>query len=251
MTNHIDQSLLLRLSEVGLNDNDSKVYIYLLQLGQIIGGSKIALQLGMHRQYIHTSLQKLIKLELVEEIPSGARNKYRALPPAHLERLAKSHLHNIQRVVRELNAISAIGAEQDFEIYRGINQVVEFEEELVHSLPPNTEQYIIGGGSKAFITFFGDRFEEITGDAATKGLKTMYVGAPDELPWLERAQKANKLFEYKIIETMPTTIVQMVIRLDSVTFCSYATPPLVYVVKSKAVYEDYRKFFDMLWNMAM
>lgn len=242
--------LLELLKPLGLTENDASVYIFLLERGQPFGGSKIAGRLELHRQYVHNSLQKLLTLELIEEIPSGVRTQYKALPPHYITSVAKKQLKSAERAARELQHISAVGGEQDFEVYRGTKQVLEFEESLVHSLPHDETQYIIGGGADAFISFFGDRYEEITSVAKEHGLKAKYVGSKEELPWLERAKKANKEFEYRILDAMPKTSVQTAIRLNSVTFYSFGNPPLVYIIKSKTVYEDYKKFFDMLWSMA-
>lgn len=61
---------------------------------------------------------------------------------------------------------------------------------------------------------------------------------------------ALKHFEVRLLDGMPVTTVQTVIRLNFVTFYSFGNPPLVYVLKSKTVYEDYKKFFFMLWDKA-
>jgi predicted transcriptional regulator len=239
-----------RLESLGLTENDSRVYTHLLERGVAVAPSKIAGRLGLHRQYVHYSLQKLLDMGLVEEVPVGARTHYKALPPRYLTSLAKKQLENAESAARELEKISTLGDEQDFEVYKGTRQVFEFEESLVHSLPQGETQYIIGGGADAFINFFGDRYEEITHVAKEHGLKAKYVGSKEEVPWLERAKKANTGFEYKILNTLPKTRVQTAIRFNSVTFYSFGNPPLVYIVKSKTVYDDYKKFFDMLWNMA-
>ena len=238
------------LSQFGLTDTDARIYILLLERGLSFGGSKIAARLSLHRQYVHNSLRKLLSLGLIEEIPVGARVQYKALPPQYLTSVARKQLENAERVAHELERISSVGAEQDFEVYRGTRQIFTFEEELVHSIKENETQYIIGGGAEAFITFYGDQYEPLSLVAKNKGLISKYVGCQEEIPWLNRAQAAHSKFEYRILPTLPKTIVQTVIRLDSVTFYTFGNPPLVYIVKSKTVADDYKKFFDMLWHMA-
>lgn len=239
-----------RLQSLGLTENDAKVYTLLLGRGVALAPSKVAGRLELHRQYVHYSLQKLLGLGLIEEVPVGARTQYKALPPRYLTSIAKKQLENAEIAARELEKISSLGDEQDFEVYKGTRQVFEFEERLVHSMPKNETQYIIGGGADAFISFFGERYEEISDVAKQHGLKAKYVGSKEEIPWLKRAQAANSQFEYRILDVLPKTSVQTAIRFDSVTFYSFGNPPLVYIVKSKTVYEDYKKFFDMLWAMA-
>ncbi|HVY73063.1 MAG TPA: hypothetical protein VG984_03395 [Candidatus Paceibacterota bacterium] len=147
-------------------------------------------------------------------------------------------------------SLETLSNSQDFDIYKGTEEVVAFEESLVNALPDGETQYIIGGGAGAFISFFGDKYEEISSVARAHGFKAKYIGAPSEREWLKRAQAANSYFEYRILDVLPTTSVQTAIRFNSVTFYSFGNPPLVYIVKSKSAYEDYRKFFDALWDLA-
>lgn len=239
-----------RLSQFGLTDNDSAIYLFLLERGEAYGGSKIAARLGIHRQYVYTSLQKLMGMELVEQVGEGPRPKYQALPPQQLAHLARKRLQDTESTVRELDLISGVGATQDFEIYRGRKQIYDFEESVVHGLKENEVQYIIGGGAETFITFYGDDYEPISAVAKAKGLTTKYVGSPAEVEWLKRAQAAVGNFDYRILPTLPKVTVQTVIRFNTVTFYSFGTPPLVYIIKSKVAFEDYKKFFEMLWDMA-
>ncbi len=241
------------LSQFGLTDTDTRVYIFLLERGTAFGGSKIAVVLGLHRQYVHASLQKLLRVEIIEEIQNGVRMKYKALPPQYLTRIAKKNLEDAERVAKELEALSAVGAGQDFEVYRGTKQVFDFEEKLVDNLKENEIQYIIGGGTETFVSFFGDEYERISKVAAQKRLRTQYVGGPQDVKWLEDRVKGvfKDDFQVRILPTFPQTIVQTVIRFDTVTLYTFGNPALVYFIKSKTVAEDYKKFFDMLWGMAV
>jgi len=244
-------SVIDRLAQLGLTETDSKIYLHLLERGTAFGGSKIANRLALRRQYVHNSLQKLLKLDLIEAVPSGVRLTYKALPPQYLTNLAKKQVENAEKAVRELNLISSVGAEQDFEIYRGTQSILTFEEELVHNLKENDIQYIIGGGAQTFVNFYGDRYEEFSRVARSHGLRTKYIASKEDMKVFGRITGVfDDLFEFRVLDTLPASIVQTVVRFNTVTFYTFANPPLVYIVKSKAVFDDYKKFFDMLWNMA-
>lgn len=236
------------LAPLGLNEKDIMVYIYLLERGTAVGGSKIAAGLRIHRQYVHSSVKKLLELQLIEQPIKGTRPKFQAFPPRYLTQLARKRLEETEVVAHELDAISNMGADQEFEVYRGTQQVINFEGALVNGLEENQTQYIIGGGSESFRNFFGKHYVEFSNIARSKKLKTFYVGSKDEIETLEKAKDIMKDFEYTIVDGMPKTKVQTVIRLDSITLYSFGTPTLVYVLKSKSVYEDYKNFFTMLWE---
>jgi sugar-specific transcriptional regulator TrmB len=250
MESSISGDIYWKLGKLGLRANDAKVYVYLLERGEAFSGSKIAAALKMHRQYVYDSLKELHSLGLIEEIPSGARTRYKALPPQQLSHLAKRQVEYADSAAQELELLSAIGSDQDFEVYRGARQVRQFEERFIDELEDNATQYIIGGGSRAFYDFFGDEFEELFQIAGKRKLTSFYIGSRDDGPLLDRSVAIQPLFQYRILSNLSPTITSTVIRNDVVIFYSFGKPPLVYVIKSKKVAEDYKKIFDILWSIA-
>ncbi len=237
------------LESIGLTGNDSHVYLYLLENGQNVTGSKIAKVKKMHRQYVHNSLSKLEKLGLIEIFREGRKLLCKALPPAQVTKLAQRKLIEAENIEKELKIISTVGAEQDFEVYYGEKQVRDFEQRIINNLEQDTVQYIIGGSGDAFIAFFGDDYFEYAKIATKKRLHTYYIGCKEEAPSLEIASKANPYFKYRILEKLPRSVIVTVVRFNAVTIHSVDNPPLIYIIKSKRVADDYKKFFDMLWSM--
>ncbi len=246
------EALLAQLTDLGLASNDARVYLYLLERGVAYGGSKIATLLGLHRQYVHTSLGRLLALDLLEEVPDGARMKYKAMPPRYVTHMARRKLEEAERVSRELETISAVGADQDFEIYQGARQILDFEERLVDALKESETQYIIGGGAEAFVRFFGEHYAPISEMAKAKRLKSFYVGGLNDEKWIAGPVRDifKDDFQFRTLASLPTTYVQTVVRFDTVTLYTFGNPPLVYFIKSKTIADDYKKYFDMLWEMA-
>lgn len=238
------------LGVFGLTQNDTAVYVHLIKFGDPVAVGKISIGTGLHRQYVYNSIEKLQKLKLIEELKDGKRFKYRALPLYQIEKIAKDYIEKGKEAVHELSLISAVKDEQDIEYYLGERKVMDFEENLIENLPENEVQYIIGGASEEFIRFFGKRYFEMAKVAKKKGLRSYFIGCEEERDWLGRAQKENPLFEFRILKNFPKTVVETVVRFDSVTIYNFAKPPLVYVIKSKVISQDYKKYFNMLWEMA-
>lgn len=234
----------------GLTQNDTSVYVHLVKSGEAVAVGKISLGTGLHRQYVYNSIEKLEKLKLIEELKDGKRFKYRALPLYQIEKIAKDYIEKSKEAMHELSLISAVKDEQDIEYYLGERKVMDFEENLIENLPENEVQYIIGGASEEFIRFFGKRYFDMAKVAKKKGLRSYFIGCEEEREWLGRAQKENPLFEFRILKNFPKTVVETVVRFDSVTIYNFAKPPLVYVIKSKVISQDYKKHFDMLWGLA-
>ena len=245
-----DSVLVKELEALGLTRNESTIYLYLLKRGKETGGSKISLGTYIHRQYVYVTLLSLITSGLVIKVEDGARHKYKAVSPSVLEKLARKKVDKASEVSQMLYKVSALDHEQEFEIYLGDQQVKEFERNFVKNLKENETQYIISGSSENFLNYFGPEYKEHTIIAKNKKLTSYYVGTREEESSLIEAKKQNPLFNYRILQGIPVGVTSTVVRMGTVTIYSLARPALIYIIKSKVVSEEYKKYFDVMWNMA-
>lgn len=236
------------LKDFGLTENEALVYTYLLERGIEVGGSKIALGTGIHRQYVYLSMDKLIETGLVETVAHGKQNKYRAIAPSQIEKIAKRKIVEAEDIVRELNTFSTVDNEQDFEVLRGAQAIQRYEMEYAQKASVGAKEYVIGGNSKGFETTMGDLLEDYIDIKNKKQMKVFYIGDTDGEE--TRRYKEQKYFEPRFLNGLPQKVTHMSVRDDEVLFFSFLNPPLLYALKSKAVAEDYKNFFMMLWNMA-
>jgi sugar-specific transcriptional regulator TrmB len=242
-----NQPLIDELVAWGLSRVEAEIYVYLLQKMGESGGSKIALGAGLHRQYVYVALEKLISLGLVEAITFGKHKKYKARSPLEIEKITRKRSIAANDLAYELNKISAIHNDQDFEVLQGAKQIQQYEMNYAESAEPGDEEYIIGGNSKGFETVMGNLLDEYTDMKDRKQMQVLYVGGDST----ETARYASQTsFTARLLPGFPSGQTHTVIRKDSVHFFSFLTPPLVYVIKSPIVAQDYKRFFMMLWQMA-
>lgn len=238
------------LRTFGLSANESLIYMYLLERGSEAGGSKIAFGAGIHRQYVYISMNKLLELGLVEPIEHGKQKKYKAVAPNQIEKLARHKIIEAEDIVRELNTFSTIGHEQDFEVVQGERAIQKFEVERARSAPPETTQYFIGGGSEHFLRIMDEAYPEYAALIKERKIASQYIGAEHEAQMAQFYDKEQKKFEFRVLTNLPKGLVNVMIMNETLSFYTYANPPILYVVKSKLIAESYKRFFDMLWNMA-
>ncbi len=241
--------LVEKLVDFGLSNSEARVYVTLLEYGKELGGSKLALLTHMPRQYIYIALPKLISQRLVEEIKKGKQAKYKARPPQVIETLGRRKAIEAGDLARELNQISNIGNEQEFEVLQGMRAIQQYERDLVTRADDTWECYIIGGASAGYSAIMGESLDEHLDEMRKKELSVKYLGSDDERPFYEEyiGKFANQ--EYRFLINLPKGVTHLVIRHDSVSFYTFLNPPLVYVIKSKQIADNYRAFFNMLWGM--
>jgi len=245
-----DQTLIDGLATWGLSRAEAEVYVYLLQKTGESGGSKIAIGAGMHRQYVYIALEKLISIGLVEAVTFGKHKKYKAHSPLEIEKITRKRSIEATDLARELNKISAIHNDQDFEVLQGAKQIQQYEMDYAYESDEGSEEFIIGGEAKGFRDVMGDQLEEYLSEKNRKGIKVRYIGNENEREEYTKSIGLLPNQESRFMKDMPQGVTHMVIRQDTVLFFSFLTPPLVYVIKSEAVARDYKQFFMMLWNMA-
>lgn len=241
------QPLIDELVAWGLSRPEAEVYVYLLQKTGESGGSKIALGTGLHRQYVYIALERLLTLGLVESVPFGKHKKYKARSPLEIEKITRKKSIAASDLAHELNKISAIHNDQDFEVLQGAKQIQRYEMDYADSAEQGDEEYIIGGNPYGFEEVMGDVLDEYTGMKDSKQMRVLYIGGDSVETERYREQKS---FTARVLPGFPQGETHTVIRKDSVLFFSFLTPPLVYVIKSKTVADNYKQFFMMLWNMA-
>jgi predicted transcriptional regulator len=239
-----------KLVEFGLTENEATVYIYLLERGSEAGGSKIALGTKLHRQYVYLAVPHLLELGLVEEIAHGKQNKYKARPPQEIEKIGRKRAIMASDLARELNVISNIGNEQEFEVIQGAKAIQQYEYDYVMGIKEHQEQYIIGGNTEGFVKMMGETLDEYLLTESRKRILTYYLGHKSEKDLWYKGFLSNNDYRFKFIEKLPQGVTHMVVRKDQVLFYSFLNPPLLYVIKSPVVSANYRDFFMMLWDMA-
>ena len=251
MTIQKEQNPLLNdLVRWGLPRAEAEVYLYLLQRPDPMGGTKIAGGAGLHRQQVYKALESLIELRLVEPVQIEKYKKYKARPPFEIEKITRKKSVQASDLAHELNKISAIHAEQDFEVLQGAKQIQQYELDYVYESKEGAEEFIIGGEAKWFREMMGDYLEEYLQEKRDKKMVIRYIGSETEREMYEKTFGAFPNQESRFIAGMPQGITHLAIRPDTVVFFSYLTPPIEYVLKSEAVARDYRQFFQTLWNMA-
>lgn len=243
--------LLEKLIAFGLSPAEASVYLYLLEKGRETGGSKIALGTGLHRQYVYLALPRLMKEGLVEEVPHGKQAKYKAKAPQVIETLGRKKAIEAGDLARELNQISNIGNEQDFEVIQGKRAIQQHEMNLTAQADNSWECYIIGGGSIGYSEVMGEYLDGHLDEMERKKLSIRYLGSASERPFYKDYIGRFENQEFRFLEKLPEGVTHLVVRQDSVSFYTFLNPPLVYIVKSKQIADNYRAFFNMLWDMAV
>lgn len=239
-----------KLASMGFSKAESLIYVHLLERGTETGVSKIALGTGMHRQQVYMAIPSLVAEGLVEEIKIGKISKYKARPPQILERIARRKIGMAEDLAQELQKISKVGHEQDFEVIVGTKRCQEYEVERAKNMREGEEQYIIGTEKDEYLEIMGDVYaSEYVPILAKKNIVTYYL-APEVQASRGATIDERQQFKLRVLKNLTTGPLATMIQGDNLIFYVNVHPATIYVIRSKKVAEGYKQFFQMLWNMA-
>jgi sugar-specific transcriptional regulator TrmB len=242
-------SLTEKMALLGLSTAEANIYIHLLERGTDTLVSKIALGAQMHRQQVYATLPKLLELGLIEEVNDGKLLRYRARPPRSLERVAERKIILAEEIAKELETISKLSHEQDFEVIVGREACRVYEIERAKKLEGGAEQYIIGTEHDEYLDIMGEIYASTyVPILEKKKVVTYYLGPQAQKDRHEQIDSRQK-FHIRVLKNLNLGPLATVIQGDTLSFYVNVHPATIYVIKSKKVAEGYKTFFKMLWEM--
>ena len=117
-----------QLQDAGLNENEAKIYLASLELGQT-SVSRIARKSGIKRTTVYLSLENLMEKGLVSAIKKDGKTHYYGEDPRNLERIMEQRKQKISDLVPQLLAFTKLIDKKPeiryFEGTEGIKDVLE------------------------------------------------------------------------------------------------------------------------------
>lgn len=238
------------LEEIGLSQNEAKIYETLVKIGTS-SLNKISTESNVHRRNVYDSIDKLLKKGLVtEEFISGTRF-VRAINPSRLLDIVKEKEAKVSSILPELQEkFEKKIVKEEAVIYRGIEGFKNYLKDILEEEEP---VYFIG--AKAFwlderLKYFVPKFdhERLKKKIHFKHIydwevKTM---APDILKL--------KLNEYKFFPKEYSSSIAIdifgdhVVTFHGVSPGKLAEEPVQFNLISKKIADGYRKYFNFIWK---
>ena len=237
------------LIEVGLSENEAKVYIALLELGASTTGPIIK-KSGLYRVIVYDTLNKLMKLGLVNYSLKRNRKQFEAENPKQILELIKNKEITAKRLVENLQKINIEKPyEQGASVYEGWRGVQAAQENYFKEMKKGEGEYVMVGASRQlhkklddFFNYFHERRSKI--------------GIPAKLLFNENNRKFGNLKKrYKPVQIrfMPKKIITpswVSTYKDMVLIGVAEDNPMAFFIKNKAVAESYRQYFYFMWEQS-
>lgn len=225
--------------ELGLTDNESKVYLALLELGPSMAGD-ISKKTGIHRRNIYDITGRLIEKGLIGYIVKNNRRLFEAANPERFEQILEEKqeiLGDNMKFLQELYDSSKEKQETNF--YTGTEGLkTVFQDQLIDN--KDKEILILGASNEAssVLPFYFKWYDE---DRKKNKIKVRLIAS--------EKMKKIPLSDVRYIPSKYANPLAINIYKDKVAIILWKKTPIAIVIKEKEVANSYRQYFELMWKI--
>ena len=242
------------LKKLGLTENEIKIYLSLLKIGETpVGG--IINDLKVHRQIAYNALDSLEKRNMIVKIIKNKVYHFKIADPKIIvenlqkqELIAKRLSKNIEKEFKKSKH------EHEINIYDGKERIRRFFIEKYKDCPIGLTIYISVGYGKKFEEILGKKFlygeyEKIRTKRKIHSKHLTTESFRDDLEKIhEKLNKQSR--EVKYLPYNLTVPITTVLWDDSISYQSFFDDPFIIEIKNKNLRDSYLEHFNLLWKIA-
>ncbi len=226
------------LKEIGLTENECKLYLALIQYGPSLAGF-LSRRAGLHRRNVYDVAEMLIKKGLIGYIVKNNRRYFEASDPRKIIEMMHEKESLLQPVIDTLTEQFSVSKEkQETNFYKGKEGLKTiFEDQLNYK-----EILILGASIKAYeiLQFYFIWYDK---KRKQKKIKSRIITSDKKI-------RKVPLAHIKYLPEKYVSPVAVNIYGDKTAIILWAADPLAIVIKNKEISEGYRNYFEILWKVA-
>jgi len=226
------------LKEAGLTENESKVYLSLINNGPSLAGG-IARKSGLHRRTVYDVTETLIKKGLIGYIIKNNRRIFQATNPKRILEIIEEKKANINIIVKSLQEKYSKSIEKEETLFfkgkEGLKSVLE--DQL------NEREILVIGANKDASEFLPYYFKWYNQKRKKKKIVLKIISSSKKISKIPMSQ--IKFLPEKYSSPMAINIYG-----NKTAIIHWSKNPHAVLIKSKDIADGYRKYFELLWKIA-
>ena len=235
------------LEEYGLSKNEAKVYLTLLELGSVNVG-EISKRSKIYRTNIYDTLNSLIKKGLVSYVAKNKVKYFAASNPSNLLNVLKEKENQLQTILPQLLLAKEMSkTKTEVHVYESVisakllyKNCLNYNEPIFIYGTPREASQVLGEG---FLTQFHQQRvkKKIIQKIIYNENAAERISSLRKIPYTE-----VKMLPKEFNSPFSTNICG-----DEVFLALYSvSPPLTIQIVNKEIAQLYKKYFDLLWQVA-
>ncbi|MBI5392253.1 hypothetical protein HZA96_00140 [Candidatus Woesearchaeota archaeon] len=238
------------LHDIGLSQNEAKIYEALLHAGEA-SVQTISLKAKVHRRNVYDSVQKLLEKGLASEVFIRGEKNYRAIHPQRLLEMIKEKESRIKQALPQMQGIyEQLEEKEEAYIYRGIEG---FKNYLHLILQQKETVYFIGAKALWLDSRLKHYLPHFDKERKKLGIKFMHLFDYEVKEQKSEIMKlVGKPYKFMPKQYSSPTCVDIfgdyVVTFIGVKPGQLPEEPIQFVMKSRRLADGYRTFFQCMWD---
>jgi sugar-specific transcriptional regulator TrmB len=235
------------LYDLGLTQNEIKVYQYLLLAGPSLAGI-ISRKAGLHRRNAYDAIDRLQKRGLVSYIKENNQKTFVATDPKIVLDMLIAKQTQWEAIMPTLtDQMNQWGEKRETLFFRGKNgirnvfldQIEVGEEVLVSATNVNCQD---------IISYFFPKYHLLRSEKNIK-MRMLFDTTATKLDEFTQIKK-QKLTQIRTLSKYNSSNVSQYIYANTVAIITWSQTPFAIVIREKVIAEFYKNQFEILWNQA-
>jgi len=237
------------LTEAGLTQKESDVYVALIELGAS-SATQIIQKTGFHRAVVYDLLERLIEKGLVGYVIKGRKKFFEATNPNCLLEILKEKEEKIKTLLPSLSELSQFKEHLEVQIYKGKEGIKTVFEDILRANPKEWLSLGSGGETYNLLPAFLDFFHKsrIKKKIMSRGLLI------DNQLARKRGNMLSKMQLTEIRYLPKTFLTPTVINIydDRVTLYSVTKDkvPFIILIENRQLSNSFKEYFEWLWRLS-
>lgn len=246
--------MLEYLKNIGLSDNEAKVYLAMLELGPspVV---EIARKAEINRPTAYVQIESLKKKGLVSTQTKGKKHLFIAESPARLEFYLDSELKDVEHKKEELNKIipdleklyASVGSRPQVRFFEGKEGLKSIMDILLKS---GASEITSISSLDSMLKVFPKHLEEYSPERVKKGIRSRFIYSCSGGPVLKESDE-RMLRESRFIPSnkMPFSS-DITVFDDYVSIISFEGKISGVLIEHPEIAKSFNQFFEFMWNLA-
>jgi len=231
------------IRKTGLTENETKVYMALLEFGPNSAGA-ISRKSGLHRRVIYDTTEMLIKKGMVGYIQKNNKKLFQASNPTRILEMIQEKEESIKDILPYmLGFYNKTKEKEETNFYKGKNGLKTVFEDQIEE---GKEILILGASPLAYeiMEFYFHWFDK---KRVTDKIKTRIIFNKIK----KETIKKIPLSEVRYLPQKYSSPLAVNIYGDKVAIILWSKEnPIAIVIKHKEIAEGYKKYFELMWGIA-
>ncbi len=229
---------MIELKKAGLTENESKVYLALIDLGPSLAG-QISRKTGLHRRTVYDTTEMLIKKGLIGYILKNNRKLFQASNPQRILEILDEKKDFLEPLIQNLKEkYNSKKEKQETNFYKGKEGLKTiFEDQL------NAKEILILGASPRAYEILQFYFKWYDKKRKQRKISSRIIATDKKL-------KKIPLAKIKYLPQKYSNPVAVNIYQDKTAIILWASEPIAILIKNKEISEGYKNYFEIMWRIA-